>query len=76
MPHGRAEEKICKEEDEDEGRHDVISVEKMALAHDVVCLADFEAFARQHLPKYAYEFYSAGANEQQTLRENVDAFKR
>ena len=48
----------------------------MALARDVVCLADFEAFARQHLPKYAFEFYSAGVNEQQTLRENVDAFKR
>ena len=45
-------------------------------ASDPVCLADFENYAREHLPKHAFDFFAGGANEENTLRENVEAFKR
>ena len=38
--------------------------------------ADFEARARQVLSKEAWEFYAEGADDEQTLRENVRAFSR
>ena len=43
---------------------------------DPVCLEDFESYARQYLPYYAFEFFAGGANEETTIRENVEAFKR
>ena len=46
------------------------------MASEPVCLADFEDYARDHLPKYAFEYFAAGANDQYTTRENVEAFKR
>ena len=39
-------------------------------------LADFEAHARDKLNKDVCNFYSAGADQEQTLRDNVEAFKR
>ena len=41
-----------------------------------VCLKDFESYARQYLPSHAFEFFAGGANEETTIRENVEAFKR
>ncbi|CAH3122285.1 unnamed protein product [Porites lobata] len=41
-----------------------------------VCLEDFESYARQNLPNHAFEFFAGGANEETTIRENVEAFKR
>lgn len=40
------------------------------------CVADFESHARAVLGKKVLDFYSSGANRQQTLRDNVEAFKR
>jgi len=39
-------------------------------------LADFEAHARDGSDKNAWNFYSSGADQEQTLRDNVEAFKR
>ena len=41
-----------------------------------VCLADFEVHFNNSLDKNAREYYSSGANQQQTLRDNVEAFMR
>ena len=41
-----------------------------------VCLKDFESYAREYLPYYAFEFFAGGANEETTIRENLEAFKR
>ena len=38
-------------------------------------LADFEAHARE-ADENAWNFYSSGADVEQTLRDNVEAFKR
>ena len=43
---------------------------------DPVCVDDFEKHAKKHLPKYAFEYFAGGADEENTLRENVEAFKR
>ena len=40
------------------------------------CLADFEAHAREALGRNAWDYYSSGANRQQTLRDNEEAFSR
>ena len=41
-----------------------------------VCLDDFERHAARVLPKYAYDYYRSGADDQVTLRDNVEAFRR
>ena len=39
-------------------------------------LSDFEKFAKNKLDSNAWGYYSCGADEEQTLRENIEAFKR
>ena len=39
-------------------------------------LADFEAHAKAALDRNAWDYYSSGANQEQTLRDNVEAFAR
>ncbi|KAI8486655.1 Hydroxyacid oxidase 1 [Branchiostoma belcheri] len=46
------------------------------MASKFVCLADFEKFACESLDKNALNYYNSGANNEQTLRDNVDAFRR
>ena len=40
------------------------------------CLSDFEAYARKVLDRNAWSYYSSGANQEQTLRDNEEAFRR
>ena len=42
----------------------------------MLCTADFEAHARKVLTKEAWDYYAGGANNEQTLKENVIAFSR
>ena len=48
----------------------------MKMALEPVCVADFEDYARKNLPKYAFEYFAAGANDENTKRENIQAYKR
>ncbi|NXI90305.1 HAOX1 oxidase, partial [Psophia crepitans] len=41
-----------------------------------VCIADFEEYAKKFLPKSVYDYYRSGADDQETLAENVAAFSR
>ena len=42
----------------------------------MVCLDDFEKHVRQVLPKYAYDYYRSGADDEVTLADNIAAFRR
>ncbi|XP_048338757.1 2-Hydroxyacid oxidase 2 [Sphaerodactylus townsendi] len=42
----------------------------------LVCLSDFEAYAKKHLPKVIWEYLAAGADESCTRDDNLLAFKR
>ncbi|PIO31035.1 hypothetical protein AB205_0003410, partial [Aquarana catesbeiana] len=42
----------------------------------LICLSDFEAYARDHLPKATWEYYAAGADDCCTRDDNLLAFKR
>ncbi|XP_071832600.1 2-Hydroxyacid oxidase 1-like [Apostichopus japonicus] len=42
----------------------------------MTCLDDFESYAKRHLPKYAFDYYSSGANLEQTVKDNVAAYRR
>ncbi|XP_075781827.1 2-Hydroxyacid oxidase 1 isoform X1 [Pelodiscus sinensis] len=41
-----------------------------------VCVSDFEQCAERVLPKAVYDYYRSGADNQQTLADNVAAFSR
>ncbi|KAG8006643.1 Hydroxyacid oxidase 1, partial [Nibea albiflora] len=41
-----------------------------------VCVSDYEEAARKVLPKAVYDYYRSGADEQNTLADNVTAFNR
>jgi len=40
------------------------------------CLSDFEEKAKSKVDEKAWNFYLAGADHQQTLKDNVEAFRR
>ncbi|XP_046450627.1 hydroxyacid oxidase 1-like isoform X2 [Daphnia pulex] len=42
----------------------------------LVCLQDYEEHASQILPPFVLDFYRGGADQEQTLRDNREAFKR
>ncbi|XP_071784404.1 2-Hydroxyacid oxidase 1-like [Asterias amurensis] len=42
----------------------------------MICLDDFEKYARDNLPRSVFNFVSCGADDQQTLHDNRNAFKR
>ncbi|XP_072030736.1 2-Hydroxyacid oxidase 1-like [Amphiura filiformis] len=47
-----------------------------AGANQLVCVDDYEKKAGQLLPKFAFDFYAGGADDQQTLQDNKEAFTR
>ncbi|KAJ4717745.1 Peroxisomal (S)-2-hydroxy-acid oxidase [Melia azedarach] len=46
------------------------------MASEPVNVNEFQELARLALPKMYYDFYSGGAEDQHTLKENVEAFRR
>ena len=42
----------------------------------MVCLDDFERMASRKLSKAAYDYFRSGADDEVTLKNNVEAFKR
>ncbi|XP_059841346.1 hydroxyacid oxidase 1 [Hypanus sabinus] len=46
------------------------------MSSNPVCIHDFEKHAKDILPKAVYDYYSSGADDQQTLRDNTAAFSR
>lgn len=43
---------------------------------EVTNVNEYEAIAKQKLPKMAYDYYASGAEDQWTLAENRNAFSR
>ncbi|GLJ10529.1 hypothetical protein SUGI_0129830 [Cryptomeria japonica] len=46
------------------------------MASEAVNVNDFSELARQVLPKKIYEFFAGGADDEWTLKQNIDAFHR
>lgn len=42
----------------------------------IVCLQDYEENAIKVLPPFVLDYYKGGADQEQTLRDNHEAFKR
>lgn len=42
----------------------------------MVCLTDFEEYAKEHLSKATWDYYAAGADECCTRDDNILAYKR
>ncbi|GIZ00967.1 hydroxyacid oxidase 1 [Caerostris extrusa] len=43
---------------------------------EFIVVEDFEKYALHNLPKSVADYYKSGADEEQTLKENIEAFKR
>lgn len=41
-----------------------------------VCINDYEQYAKSVLEKSVYDYYKSGANDQETLTDNIAAFSR
>ncbi|XP_059455957.1 peroxisomal (S)-2-hydroxyacid oxidase GLO4-like [Corylus avellana] len=48
----------------------------MIMEGEPVNVKEFQELARQALPKMYYDYYTGGAEDQYTLKENVEAFHR
>ncbi|XP_078619308.1 2-Hydroxyacid oxidase 2-like [Branchiostoma floridae x Branchiostoma japonicum] len=46
------------------------------MSHSMVCVTDFEKYANEKLARTYKEYFSSGADQCQTLKENTEAFKR
>ncbi|MQM04989.1 hypothetical protein Taro_037797 [Colocasia esculenta] len=46
------------------------------MGSDPVNVNEFEELARKALPKMYYDFFSGGAEDQFTLKENIQAFQK
>ncbi|KAL5732141.1 (S)-2-hydroxy-acid oxidase [Ranunculus cassubicifolius] len=46
------------------------------MAVEPVNISDFHEIAKKTLPKMYYDYYAGGAEDQYTLRDNVEAFRR
>lgn len=42
----------------------------------LVCINDYEQHAKSVLQKSIYDYYKSGANDQETLADNIAAFSR
>jgi 4-hydroxymandelate oxidase len=53
------------------------SVERVSVAcADAICLADFEPLAKAKMPAMAWEYVTAGAGDEITVRWNQEAYQR
>lgn len=46
------------------------------MADELVNVNEFKELAREALPKMYFDFYAGGADDEYSLRENVEAFHR
>lgn len=49
---------------------------RIKMSNEPVNVDEFEKLARQALPKVYYDYYAGGAEDQHTLRANMQAFYR
>ena len=54
----------------------MVSIIAVMEATAMFCLADLEVHAREVLDKNALNYYSSGADHEQSVRDNIEAFKR
>lgn len=46
------------------------------MTAELVNVMEFQELAKKVLPKMYYDYFSGGAEDEHTLRENVEAFRR
>ena len=51
-------------------------ITNLDLKFKMLCLADLEAHAKEVLDRNSWGYYSSGADAEQTLQDNQEAFSR
>ncbi|KAH0469151.1 hypothetical protein IEQ34_002383 [Dendrobium chrysotoxum] len=54
----------------------LVIVSGSAANMEITNVSEYEAIAKQKLPKMVYDYYASGAEDQWTLKENREAFSR
>ncbi|KAL4392801.1 hypothetical protein AHAS_Ahas03G0381400 [Arachis hypogaea] len=54
----------------------ILKSEVMPSTMEITNVTEFEAIAKEKLPKMIYEYYASGAEDQWSLKENRNAFSR
>ena len=49
---------------------------QVKMASEPVNVNEFQELARKVLPKMFYDFFTGGAEDQHTLKQNIEAFRR
>ena len=53
-----------------------VAASQAIMAETVTNVSEYQAIAKQKLPKMAYDYYASGAEDEWTLKENREAFSR
>ena len=56
--------------------YEVHGVQASAMANKLVCVRDYEVEASKTLPAFANDYYRTGADQEQTLNDNRQAYLR
>lgn len=49
---------------------------ELAGKMEITNVSEYQAIAKQKLPKMVYDYYASGAEDEWTLKENREAFSR
>ena len=60
----------------DKTSHDATVPKQTESSRILLNIDDYQQAAKETLPKMAYDYYRSGADDEITLRENVDAYRR
>lgn len=55
---------------------EVVGVWHATISMEITNVMEYEAVAKQKLPKMVFDYYASGAEDQWTLKENREAFSR
>jgi (S)-2-hydroxy-acid oxidase len=53
-----------------------LPIDDEANMGEITNVMEYQAIAKQKLPKMAYDYYASGAEDEWTLQENREAFSR
>jgi len=53
-----------------------LPIDDDASMGEITNVMEYQAIAKQKLPKMAYDYYASGAEDEWTLQENREAFSR
>jgi hypothetical protein len=67
---------MAEKNDDDAAAAGSRELQNIPPADDPITVQEVELLARKRLPKAVYDYYACGADDQDALKRNLDAFTR